>query len=158
MTSTRKWKIEFGGRSKQELLLLLSEKKICMNAYATQLFMDQEFLTSSSSRIAEVVEKSVIELGFETGALYRDIIIAAERLGLKMCPLELAPQFRVQYLNQQEGPYLTIASVKTKDDDSYPNGFYLSNYGGFYWLRGYRSTSDWLWEPDQKFAFVESYA
>lgn len=158
MTVNRKWNIEFGGKTKRELLLLLSEKKIGMNAYATQLFMDQEFVTSSSSKIAEVVEKSVIELGFEAGALYQDIIIAAERLGLTMCPLELAPQFRVQYLNQQEGPYLTVASVKTKDDESYPNGFYLSNYSGFFWLRGYRSTSDWLWQPDQKFAFVESYA
>lgn len=101
---------------------------------------------------------SVLNLGFESGALYQDIIVAAERIGLKMCPLELAPQFRVQYLNQQEGSYLTIASIKTRDDESYPNGFYLRNYSGFYWLRAYRATSDFLWEPDQKLAFIENYA
>ncbi|WP_148059317.1 hypothetical protein [Sinobacterium caligoides] len=76
---------------------------------------------------------------------------------MKLCPLELAPQFRIQYLNQEEGSYLTIASLKTRNDDRYPNGFYLSHHSDFFWLRGYRSTSDWLWGIDHKFAFVESY-
>lgn len=43
MVITNKWTIEFGGLCKEEILLLLSEKNICMNSYATQLFMDDKF-------------------------------------------------------------------------------------------------------------------
>ncbi len=158
MTSPKKWQIEFGGKSKQQLLALLSENKIGLNAYAAQLFMSEEFVISSSRKTAEVIETSVGELGLKAGGVYQDIINAAQKQGLKMCPLELAPQFRVQYLNQEEGPYLTLASSKAIDDESNPNGFYLRNYSGFHWLRGYRSTADWHWEPNQKFAFLEGYA
>jgi hypothetical protein len=48
MTSPKKWQIEFGGKSKQQLLALLSENKIGLNAYAAQLFMSEEFVISSS--------------------------------------------------------------------------------------------------------------
>lgn len=155
MTSPKKWQIEFGGKSKQQLLALLSENKIGLNAYAAQLFMSEEFVISSSRTTAEVIETSVGELGLKAGGVYQDIINAAQEQGLKMCTLELAPQFRIQYLNQEEGPYLTLASIKTTDDESHPNGFYLRNSSGFYWLRGYRSSADWHWEPKQKFAFLE---
>jgi hypothetical protein len=155
---TNKWKIEFGGLTKEQLLFLLSTNKICMNAYTALLFMDENFVTSPESRVAEIIEISVEALGFKAGASYRDILLASETLSLDVCPLEIAPQFRIQYHDQNDGARLTIASLKTKSDENYPNGFYLSHYSGFFWLRGYRSTSDWIWGPDEKLSFVESYA
>jgi len=158
MKSINKWQVEFGELSKEELLVLLTKNKICLNGYAVMLFLDEKFTTSSSQRIAHLVEMSVANLGFKIGAQYCDIVEAAKNLGLQMCPLELGPYFRVQFLNQSEGPYLTLASKKTRKGESYPNGIYLRHSNELLWLRGYCSTSDWLWSPEDKFVFVEGYA
>lgn len=154
----RKWIVEFGGNDKKSLLGILTKHKIGMNAYATQLFMNDKFLTSNLKKKAVIVEISVSELGFTEGALYNDIIRSAKNSGFSLCPLELAPIFRVKFLSQEKDRILTLASDKLESDENYPNGFYLQNYNNLYWLRGYRSTLDWIWEPNQLFAFVENNA
>ena len=157
--ATRKWRVPFGALDKEELLALLSEHKIGLNAYAAQLFMSEDFKASLSSQYADVVEVRVQDLGFKTGAVFKDIVEAAVSRSLQLCPLELAPQLRVQYLDQAEGPLLIIASPKVRaDDHKQPNGFYLAHYSGIFWLRGYRATADWLLEPDHAMAFIEGFA
>lgn len=82
MKSIDRWKVGFGGLNKTELLGLLSDNKICLNAYSAQLFMDDEFVTTASNKIAEVVGISVKELGFNSGARYHDIVAASSSQGL----------------------------------------------------------------------------
>src|SRR5262249_48193981 len=114
-----------GGQSKSQLLLSLSTRGIQLNKYAEILFDDPRFTTSDRSQWVVVKNVSAAELGFAKGSTSADIFAKARSAGLYLCPLELAPHFRLQFLNQSEGPYLTIASAKTRDDEAYPNGFYL---------------------------------
>ena len=157
MKQNNQWTIDVGGMSKYELLMQLTEKKIAMNAYATLLFMDDRFQTSSKLERAEIVELSVQTLGLKSPALFDEITDKAMDLGLELCPMELAPHFRLQYIEPDEGSILTVASQKLSNDEHFPNGFYLRHYGGFHWLRGYRSTSDWLWELQDRFVFMSGY-
>ncbi len=148
------WSVEFGSLSKNQLLLRLSQQKINLNAYATMLFMSEAFTVSAVSKRVEVVQISTEELGFADGTFYADIVQAAQLVGLEPCPLELAPYLRLVYSEQTDTALLTIASVRAFTDESYPNGFYLSSKNDELWLRGYRSTSDWIWSPESSFAFV----
>ncbi len=139
--------ITIGGNTKPQLLEALQSKGIPMNKYAEILFTDPLFTTSEDSRSLNIVEVSLDQLGLPHGGVTAEIFSNARELGLDLCPLELAPHFRLQYLDQAEGPYLTIASQKTKNDETYPNGFYLRRFEGTLWLRGYQAHSEYVWEP-----------
>ncbi|EPX4142772.1 hypothetical protein ACW0FS_002394, partial [Vibrio vulnificus] len=69
----RKWTFEVGGKTKDELLLQLSDNKISFNAYGTLLFLSEQFLTNKKSKNVTVVALRVDELGFQAGAIYSDI-------------------------------------------------------------------------------------
>lgn len=142
-----------GGLSPQALAQKLAEAGIQQNEYARVLFSDPHFIFSEA-RSYDIAVISVRELGFAKGATSAEIFAAAAKLGLKLCPTDLAAFLRLQYLDQPPGPYLTVASAKMRDDEEYPNGFYLRHLDGILWLRGYRATSDYIWEPSGEFAFM----
>ena len=154
MFRERERKLQIGGQSKTDLLSSLGAHGIQFNKYAHMLFDDPGFTTSESSRWVVVTDVTVAELGLAAGSISADIFARARSFGLELCPLELAPHFRIQFLNQPEGPYLTVASAKTRDDEAYPNGFYLRRLDGTLWLRGYRATADYPWEPTSRFVFL----
>lgn len=154
MFQERARRLEIGGQGKTELLSSLHEHEIRLNKYAHILFDDPAFTTAESSRWVLVTEVTVAELGLMVGATSAEIFGKARCVGLELCPLELAPCFRLQFLDQIEGPYLTVASRKTRDDDAYPNGFYLRRVDGELWLRGYQATAEHIWEPTSRFVFL----
>src|SRR5262245_4163276 len=61
-------------------------------------------------RTVDLVVLSVAALGFGAeGASLADIYARAGELGLELCPVEVAPQLRLQYLDQPLGEFLHIA-------------------------------------------------
>jgi len=154
MFRERARKLQIGGMGKAELLSSLRAAGVQFNGYAHLLFDDPLFITSATSSRVVATDVTVAELGFAEGAISAEIFARARSRGLELCPLELAAHCRLQFLDQSEGPYLTVASEKTKDDDAYPNGFYLRRYDGALWLRGYRATSDYVWDPTSRFLFL----
>ena len=85
-----------------------------------------------------------------------------KRIGRRDCfdhmqPLEVAPHLRLQYTDQPNGPYLTVASQKLRSDETFPNGLYLRSLDDGLWLRGYCATPDVVFAPDfSDFAFLLS--
>lgn len=149
------WNIELDGKSKEEMLLLLRENKVDLNAYAVMLFLNEKYMSSQTFGHFTVVAVRADSLGFTEGALYKDIVHAVHAVGLELCPMELAPYLRLQFLEQPEGSLITVASNKPVQSDTFPNGFYLSRSTESIWLRGYLSTEDWMWSPESIFAFVQ---
>ena len=103
------------------------------------------------------------------GSVITDIFERAIQLGLALCPLELAPYYRLHYRDQPEGsrgkpvlehqaPYgsITIASAILTANDDFPKGFYLRRIEDVLWLRGYRSGADHIWSPNDRFAFLRA--
>ncbi|MEM7129765.1 MAG: helicase [Chloroflexota bacterium] len=156
--------VHVGGRTKSELMQALQRNSIMLNASAERLFSCEQFTTSETRYPLTTVELTVCDLGFPEGATIAEIYGRVSELGLALCPLELGPHLRLQYLDQPEGqrgspvrrhqaPYgsITIASEKLTEDDDFPKGFYLRRIEGVLWLRGYRSGPEHVWMPDDHF-------
>ncbi|MGG1791939.1 helicase [Bacillus mycoides] len=160
--------VEVGGLTKSQLIQKLQQYSILMNEYGERLLADDKFTTSNTKYSLQTVELTVIDLGFPDGANTAQLFKRASELGLELCPLELGPQLRLEYLEQPEGYFgnasqqhqapsgsITIASeILTKDDD-FPKGFYLRQINGVFWLRGYIADHLHVWKPEDHFIFVK---
>jgi hypothetical protein len=156
-----------GGTPKNELLAQLERANVLLNGAAQALFADGRFTTSSVSFSLNIVQFSVVELGFSNGATFAEVIARARVSSLTTCPLELGPHLRLDFIDQPEGaigmpaskncaPHgsVTIASEPLSEDDETPKGFYLRRIEGDLWLRGYRSWASHLWSPKDVFVFA----
>jgi hypothetical protein len=77
---------------------------------------------------------------------FQEVVNQASTLGLRICTLCCAAFLRLQYLDQPEGPYLTVASAKPEIDE---------NFNKILWLRGYRATDFCEWPMDNEFLFLK---
>ena len=155
-----------GGMSKRELLAELRNNGIKLNKLGEALFEHDEFTTAETRSALETMEISVADLGYLQGAAIALISERAAELGLSLCPLELGPHLRLQFLDQPEGYWghppsqhqappgsVTVASRPLTGDDDTPKGFYLRRMKGILWLRGYRSDPEHIWSPEDHFVF-----
>jgi len=156
-------KIKYGGQSKEDLLKLLIAEGIHLNEYAKTLLGSDMFETSPSEEAADIVELSVQDLGFTNGATFEEIFSRIEQLHLNLCPLEIGPYLRLNYLDQQEeaetgknkapkGSITIFSKIENKQDEEVPRGFYVRKIDGGLWLRGYVCPMDYIWPPDARIA------
>lgn len=160
--------VAVGGLTKSQLIQELKRCSVSMNEYGEILFADDKFTTSDTKYSLKTVELTVMDLGFPDGANTAQLFKRATELGLELCPLELGPHLRLEYLDQPEGysgnssqqhqapsGSITIASEILTEDDDFPKGFYLRKVNGVLWLRGY--TTDYLhvWKPEDHFIFIK---
>lgn len=148
-----------GGHSKQELLQNLKDQNIGINEYGLKIINHPSFVISPQKNKLLSVEISVNDLGFPNGAVTKEIYQKAEELGLRLCPAELGPYIRLQYLDQPidppKGNWLNIAMKKLSDEPDFPNGFYLRRREDGFWLRGYLASPDHLWCSTDRFIFLK---
>lgn len=158
--------VRIGGMSKPELLAEVLKNGIELNESARVLFANDNFTTSETMSLIETVEISVADLGCAQGAITAEMHERAAKLGLSLCPLELGPHLRLQFLDQPEGYQgfppsqnrappgsITVASRQLTEDDAIPKGFYLRRISGVLWLRGYRSEPEHVYSPEDRFVF-----
>jgi len=159
--------VEVGGLTKSQLIQELKRCSILMNEYGERLLTDDKFTISDKKYSLKTVELTVMGLGFPDGATTAQLFKRARELGLELCPFELGPYLRLEYLDQPEG-YLgnstqhqapsgsiTIASEILTEDDDFPKGFYLRKMNGVLWLRGYIADQLHVWKPEDHFIFVK---
>ena len=160
--------VVIGSMTKEQLVQALEQHSIRLNPLAERLLASELFTVSNREKRLSTVEATVGELGFAHGATLIEIYEKAIMMGWDVCPIELGPYMRLQYRDQPEGfldkpvtknraPYgsLTIASQIVSEDDDFPKGFYLRKIDGVLWLRGYRSSLDFLWSPEDSFVFLK---
>lgn len=161
--------IKVGGLTKSQLLQKLQQHSILLNKFGEKLFADDKFTVSDNIYSVRAVELKVRDLGFLEGATIPQLFKKANQVGLKLCPLELGPHLRLEYLDQPEGhsgnpswkhraPYgsVTIASEILSEDVDFPKGFYLRRIGGVLWLRGYIADHLHVMGPDDHFVFCQN--
>jgi hypothetical protein len=160
--------VEVGGRTGAELLDDLRQAGVELNESGLVLLESEWLRERTERRSLFTVELTVRQLGFPVGGRMSEIFRRAAELGLSLCPLELGPYFRLQYLDQPEGYWgfpvtkhrappgsITIASQPVTDDDKFPKGFYLRRIQGVLWLRGYVSDDLHVYDPDDHLAFCK---
>jgi hypothetical protein len=158
--------VQIGGKSRSELRRELELRGVKLNHYGEQIFANPAFTTSAESYVLECVEASVADLGHPGGATMEAIVRSASELGLALCPLEVGPHLRLQYLDQPEGLLghppskhrvppgsLTVASPALSEDHDEPKGFYLRRINSELWLRGYRAGPEHVWSAEGRLVF-----
>ena len=161
--------VQIGGVSREELRAMLSAAGVWLNEAAEVLFADDRFATSPNRIQLQTVQLSVAVLGLPNGGTFDQVVKRAAERGLLLCPLELGPHLRHQFLDQPEGflghpktehtapaGSITVASKPLSQDEETPKGFYLRRIAGELWLRGYRSGPEHIWNPQDIFVFAPS--
>jgi len=104
-------------------------------------------------RIVNLVVVSVAELGFPDGATLKQIYEAALERGFVLCPAEVGPQLRIQYLDQPMGEWLFVAMEPIADSNDYPRIFLVFGEDGDLELQGTSFTPEYCWGGDRCFVF-----
>ena len=76
---------------------------------AKDILSKPAFTVSQKEQEVKLVKLTVRESGFKEGATTKEIYERAQELGLKLCPAEVGPQLRLQYLDQPKGERLGVA-------------------------------------------------
>jgi hypothetical protein len=113
------------------------------------------FNLSKMRRDARLVVLAVSELGFgEEGASLADIYARARQLGFELCPAEVGPQLRLQYLNQPLGEFLHIAMAPVAGYGGKPTDFTIANGGAGLILIGGDAHPNLIMPSTMRFVFI----
>jgi hypothetical protein len=124
------------------LIQRLLDAGIRFNDYAKTLFQHPAFSPDAPVEKVKLVKIKPSDLGLNNSYSLEKAVHQASSMGLRSCPLYLAAFLRLEYLDQPEGPYLTVASDRLESDENYPTGFYIRNFEKSLWLRGYRAIGE----------------
>lgn len=149
-------RISIGGVGKEELLKQLIDRGVQFNKYAHTLFEHTAFSIREKIVQVNLVRVNLHDLGISQPCTFAEIVSKASELDLNLCPLYLGAFLRLEYMDQAEGPYLTVASLKPENDENFPNGFYVRNIENSLWLRGYRASDDYEWPVESEFIFLQN--
>jgi hypothetical protein len=113
------------------------------------------FAWSHSKIESDLVVVAVADLGFgERGASLAQIYARAVRLGLELCPAEVAPYLRLQYLQQPVGEILQIAMSPVATYHGEPVDLAVADGGEGLLLVGGEGRSDRIASGAVRFVFV----
>ena len=87
-----------------DLLKTLIEKKCMISLWSIQALGNPDFPVAAEEITVDIVVVSMLEMGFAAGELATldTIYERAKQMGLKICPVETAPQLRLQFLDQPD--------------------------------------------------------
>jgi len=146
--------LSIGGLSKAQLIERLVDAGVQFNKYAHTLFEHPAFFVGGEVKQVQLLKVKVSALGISKPSVFQEIVNRASGLGMRPCPLSLGAFLRLEYLDQADGPYLTVASDRPEKDESSPAGVYLRNHDRVLWLRGYCASNDYEWAVDSEFIFL----
>lgn len=153
----RTLKLGVGPKTADEFLEAIKKAKFEVSDWAKDILGKEAFAESVSSEDVEVelVIASVADLGFKEGARYEDICKRAVELGLDLCPAEVGPQLRLQYLDQPKGEVLFIAmrAITVSCGDLSIFDVERSDVGEL-GLDGDRGFPGYFWRGDDRFVWL----
>lgn len=112
------------------------------------------FTVNEMEMDVDLVNVSMMDLGFKDKAYRRDIIAKTLSLGLELCPAEVGPQLRLQYADQPKGEWLIIEMEPITDPNGNLHVFYVGRDRIECWLRGDYGYPDGFRSAHHRFIFV----
>jgi hypothetical protein len=126
-----------------------------LEGLANEIIGRPAFLLSRTRTEVDLVILSVSELGFgNQGTSLKDIYAQAKSLGFALCPAEVGPQLRLQYLEQPPGEVLHIAMEPIAKYDGDLVSLSLENGDWGFVLFGYYVAAVQMY-PRALFVFVK---
>jgi hypothetical protein len=124
-------------------------------AWARAALATPALTVSTSKREIDLVVLSVAALGFdEEGASFAAIHARAAQLGLELCPVEIAAQLRLQYLDQPVGEFLRVAVEPVVTNDGELVTLTVANGGAGLILISGHAPPDFIMPSAARFVFV----
>lgn len=130
--------------------------------WTSNIITGPKFITAKKKIKINLVNVSVADLGFDKCTSLKDIYKRAIEVGFELCPEEVGPQLRLQYLNQPKGEWLCVATKPIISVGGYnmPCIFNVGcnsiNICGIKYLFMLCGCYCNLWRPETRFIFVFS--
>jgi hypothetical protein len=113
------------------------------------------FAVSTSKREVDLAVLPLTALAFDAeGASVAAVHARAAQLGLELCPVEVAAQLRLQYLDQPIGEFLHIAMEPVATSDGELVTLTVANGGAGLTLIGGHAPPDFIMPSAARFVFV----
>ncbi len=123
---------------------------------ASEVIGRPAFKLSRTRTELDLVVLTAADLGLdrEDGVSLDDIYARAELLGFALCPAEVGPQLRLQYLDQRVGEFLHVAMRPLARYGGDPISFTVANGGAGLLLLGGDGHLDLVVPPTLRFVFA----
>jgi hypothetical protein len=127
---------------------------------AAEIIARPAFYLSRTRQELDLVVVSLIELGFpaDEDVTLEDIYARADMLGFGLCPAEVGPQLRLQYLDQKIGEFLRVGMQPIATYAGEPTDFTIGNGGSGLVLIGGDARDKVALPAITKFVFVRRRA
>ncbi|TAL50662.1 hypothetical protein EPN81_02260 [Patescibacteria group bacterium] len=165
----RRYNIEIGGKDEHELKKHLEHNGYRIGDYTKSMMKHDDFRRSlrepdltqpdwkkwkiKSPEEITLIRLRVEDLGFPDGATTQEIFDRAILLGLELCPPEVGPQFRLQYVNQPMNEYIRVGMRQITDSDGDPHVFSVGRDDDGSWLYSLWAEPAGRWNADSEFVF-----
>lgn len=123
----------------------------------TKSVMSQPQFTLAKVRVeVSLVRTTVEELGFPKGATREEIFTRAKEQGLRLCPPEVGPALRLEYMDQPPGEWLFVAMEPITASHGRQYSFLVAFDHGERWLYVNWNVSGIVRSPENIFIFAGS--
>ena len=148
------WKtITIGNISRDKFIPALKERNMNVSDWSADMMKQDAFTVVKQEEQIDLVVMSVRDLGFDRATRYDAICQRAKERGLELCPPEVGPQLRLQYLDQPLGEWIVIAMEAIRDSGGDLRVFRVEHSDDGLWLYSYYGGPDDCWDPDDRFVF-----
>jgi hypothetical protein len=141
-------------KNEDEIQQALAEGNFLITTWASEILKKSLICGYQRATDVVIVIASVGDLGMDAGARYQEICRRAEDLGLTLCPAEVGPLLRLQYVDQPPEEWLLVAMPATIDRSGQSSIFVVEYYRGQLRLDGECVNSDLRTDLDFRFVFL----
>ena len=137
------------------LIGALDAARCAIGGMAGEILARPAFGVSSTKTNVELFAVSAAELGFKTDTVaLANVYARAQQLGFGLTPAEIAPQLRLQYIDQPMGEFLIIGMEPIKTWEGEPVILNVANGGAGLILIGQDGRADAEISVISRFVFV----
>jgi hypothetical protein len=145
--------ITIGNTSLDKLSQKLKDNGMKVSDWAADIMKQDAFTVAEQEERIDLVNVSVAELGFDKATCYDAICARAKERGLELCPPEVGPQLRLQYLDQPLSEWIVVAMEAIRGSVNGLSVFSVGHDDGGLWLCGGYGGADDFWYPGHRFVF-----
>jgi len=132
----------------------IKDNDLRLGDWGNNILGKPEFIAATEPAEVDLVVMSVKDLGFKRATRYDQICARAKELGLELCPAEVGPQLRLQYLDQPKDEWLIIAMEAIRDSSGGLSVFRVGHGDDGRWLSAGCGAPGSTWYPGSQFVFV----